>query len=111
METPIEIHLTDAACQRIRQLLESEQKQALYLSVKAAGCSGLEYVMACIDEPHPGDLTLQTCDVTLYIDADAYRQALKGLTIDFQQDLLSSGFIYHNPNQKGACGCGQSFSV
>lgn len=111
MENSVDITLTEAALLRVKELLEQEKKQALYLSVKEAGCSGLEYVMDCIDHPHDGDLEKRFDEITIYVDADAYHKALKGLRLDFQRDLLSSGFVYDNPNQKGTCGCGISFSV
>lgn len=107
----IDIELTESAAVRIREILTAEGKDGLRLAVKAAGCSGLEYVMDTVNEAVVGDLE-KACDgFTLYVDADSYNTALKGLKLDFQKDLLSSAFIYQNPNQKGACGCGVSFSV
>jgi len=111
MEYQLNIELTPAAIARIREIVTHEQKHGLRLAVRAAGCSGLEYVMEAVDAPQPGDLEKQFEGFTLYVDADSYQQALTGLQLDFQQDLLSSAFVYHNPNQKGACGCGASFSV
>ncbi len=107
----IDITLTAAARARIRELVAAEGKKALRLSVKKAGCSGLEYVMVCMDEPEAGDLVASFDGFDLYVDADAYSLALKGLNLDFQKDALSSAFVYNNPNQKGSCGCGVSFSV
>ncbi len=105
------IELTAAAIARVREIVTSEQKKGLRLAVKPAGCSGLEYVMETVDAPNSGDLEKQFDGFSLFVDADSYRNALTGLELDFQQDLLSSAFIYNNPNQKGTCGCGVSFSV
>ncbi|PJA31739.1 MAG: iron-sulfur cluster assembly protein IscA [Zetaproteobacteria bacterium CG_4_9_14_3_um_filter_53_7] len=107
----IDIELTPAAIKRVQAILAAEDKLALRLAVKAAGCSGLEYVMETVEEAHAGDLVKSFDGFDLYVDADSYNSALRGLHLDFQQDLMSSAFVYNNPNQKGACGCGVSFSV
>ncbi len=107
----IDIELTPAAQQRVKAILTAEGKPALRLAVKAAGCSGLEYVMETVDAAQEGDLVQPFDDFNLYLDADSYASALRGLQLDFQQDMMSSAFVYNNPNEKGACGCGVSFSV
>ncbi len=81
------------------------------LSVREAGCSGLEYVMDYAAGPEAGDYVKTCDDFSIYIDADSYRKALCGLRLDYQKDALSSGFVFSNPNKKGECGCGQSFTV
>jgi len=105
------IELTESAVARIRELVSSDGKHGLRLAVKAAGCSGLEYVMDVVDGPAAGDIEKAYEGFTLYVDAESYTSALTGLKLDFQKDALSSAFVYQNPNQKGACGCGISFSV
>jgi len=111
VDEALNIELTPAAQQRIRRLIADAGKRGLRLAVRPAGCSGLEYVMDLADAPGDDDL-VQPCDgFELYVDRDSYVKALRGLRLDFQQDLLSSGFVYHNPNAKGTCGCGESFSV
>ncbi|MDX8402316.1 MAG: iron-sulfur cluster assembly accessory protein [Mariprofundaceae bacterium] len=106
-----EIMLSEAACQRLRELLAESGRAAARLSVRPAGCSGLEYVLELVDAGQLGDLRIEGDGFVLLVDADAHDKALRGLRIDFQRDLLSSAFVYHNPNAKGECGCGQSFSV
>ncbi|WP_231288296.1 HesB/IscA family protein [Mariprofundus ferrooxydans] len=107
----MDVELTDAAKKRVRELVSQAGCKGLRLAVRPAGCSGLEYLMDLAEGPSEGDL-VRVCDgFELYVDAPSYATALTGLRLDFQQDLLSSGFVYNNPNQKGACGCGQSFSV
>lgn len=107
-----EIVLSEAARQRMRKLIRDSGHRAIRLSVRAAGCSGYEYVMDFADAPGESDLiVVDDAELCLYVDADSYHKALKGLRIDFQQDLLSSAFVYHNPNKSGECGCGASFSV
>jgi len=106
-----EIELTDAACERIRSVLKAEGRQALRISLNEAGCSGLEYVLDYADSPSAGDLVAEFDGFQLFVDAEAYQKALIGLKIDFQQDLLSSAFVFHNPNKQGECGCGASFTL
>jgi len=107
----VDIELTSAAIARIQKILADAQKNGLRLAVRPAGCSGLEYVMETVNEARAGDLVKSFEGFDLYIDPESYKTALTGLRLDFQQDVLTSGFVYHNPNQKGACGCGESFSV
>jgi len=111
MEIKVDIELTSAAIARIKKILADAQKNGLRLAVRPAGCSGLEYVMETVNEAQAGDLVKSFEGFDLYIDPESYKTALTGLRLDFQQDVLTSGFVYHNPNQKGACGCGESFSV
>lgn len=105
----VEIELTESARQRLREL--AADGRDVRLSVKAAGCSGYEYVMELVDTGASDDLVIDGDGFSLRIDADSYALALKGLRIDFQRDLLSAAFVYHNPNSKGECGCGASFAV
>ncbi|GAV19977.1 iron-sulfur cluster assembly protein [Mariprofundus micogutta] len=107
----IDIELTPAAVNRVKAILVAEDKLALRLAVKTAGCSGLEYVMETVEEGSADDLVKSFDGFELYVDADSYNTALRGLQLDFQQDALSSAFVYNNPNEKGTCGCGISFSV
>lgn len=106
-----DIELTEAACERVRSVLAAEGKPALRISLSEAGCSGLEYVLDYADLPREGDLVKQFDGFQLFVDSNSYERALAGLKVDFQQDVLSSAFVFHNPNQKGECGCGASFTV
>ncbi len=107
----MDIELTEAAIKRVKTVLADANRRGLRLAVRPAGCSGLEYVMETVDEPQAGDLAKSYESFDLYVDSQSYETALKGLRLDFQQDMLSSSFVYQNPNQKGGCGCGESFSV
>lgn len=106
-----DIHLTDAAIARMCDQTRKQGCAGIRLSVKETGCSGMEYVMDFSNTLKTGDFILPFDDFSLYVDAGSYEKALKGLTVDFQQDALSSGFVFINPNKKGECGCGASFSV
>lgn len=111
MSQTADIELTDAARDRVRKMLQAEGKHALRISVKAAGCSGLEYVLDYADTPSDGDLIAEFEDFRLFADSASYGKALAGLKIDFQQDMLSAAFVFNNPNKKGECGCGVSFTI
>ncbi|MBL1353285.1 MAG: iron-sulfur cluster assembly accessory protein [Zetaproteobacteria bacterium] len=109
--TNIDITLTDAAEQQMQSVLKGLGKTALRLSVREAGCSGLEYVLEDVNKACDGDLKLNLDGFSLFLDQDSYQKALVGLNIDFQKDALSSAFVYDNPNKKGECGCGVSFTI
>jgi len=106
-----DIELTEAACERVRSVLSTEGKPALRISLNEAGCSGLEYVLDYADSPRDGDLVKQFDGFQIFVDGSSYDKALAGLKVDFQQDMLSSAFVFNNPNKKGECGCGASFTI
>jgi len=106
-----DIQLTDAAKSRMRQQVAEQGVAGIRLSVRAAGCSGLEYVVDFSGQPESGDHVLAFDGFSLFVDAESYVQALSGLCIDFQQDALSATFVFNNPNKKGECGCGESFTI
>ncbi|MGL4371909.1 MAG: HesB/IscA family protein [Alphaproteobacteria bacterium] len=105
--------VTPGALSRIQALLAARQKPALgvRLSVKTKGCSGLAYALEYVDEAREGDEVVALPDsVCLYIDTGALL-FLIGSEMDYQEDALKSGFLFRNPNEKGKCGCGESFHV
>ncbi len=106
----VEIVLTDSARQRMKELLKQRPCAGLRLSLRQAGCSGYEYVLDYVEQAKPSDLRVDLGAGSLYVDSSSYELGLKGVRIDFQQDLLSSSFVYHNPNVQGECGCGASVS-
>jgi len=107
----VDIELTPAALEHMRASVLDKKVAGIRLSVREAGCSGLEYIMDYAVESEVGDYVKAYGDFSVFIDADSYRKALCGLRLDYQQDALSSGFVFSNPNKKGECGCGQSFTV
>ena len=110
-----DIEFTEAARAQARKVLRQEQGDCaaggIRLSVRRAGCSGYEYVMACSQLPEAGDLVRHFDGFDLYVDSESYATALQGVRVDFQQDMLSSAFVFINPNKKGECGCGISFTI
>ena len=103
--------VTDAAAERLRKLYASgEQGKLLRIGVNTKGCSGLSYDMSWTEEPGPGDEVVKDKDVTVLVDRKA-SLVLIGTTMDYEVKALTSGFTFTNPNEKGRCGCGESFHV
>jgi iron-sulfur cluster assembly protein len=105
------MRLSDAAAERLRRLYDSgEHGRLLRISVNTKGCSGLAYDMSWADEPGPGDEVVKDKDLTVLVDRKA-SLFLIGTTMDYEVKALESGFTFVNPNEKGRCGCGESFHV
>lgn len=103
--------LTDAAAQRLRALYEQgEEGRLLRIGVSTKGCSGLSYDMSWTDAPAASDEIVQDKGVTVLIDRKA-SLFLIGTVMDYEIKALTAGFTFVNPNEKGRCGCGESFHV
>ncbi len=103
--------LTDAAAARLAGLYaKGKQGMLLRISVNTKGCSGLSYVMDWVEAPGPGDEIVKDHDLTVLVDRKA-SLFLIGSQMDYQVKDLTSGFTFSNPNEKGRCGCGESFHV
>lgn len=104
--------LTDAAAERVKHLMAQTDKPILGLrvGVKAQGCSGMSYFVEYAEEKKKFEEVVEDKGVTLLIDPAA-TMFLIGSEMDYQEDKLQSGFTFTNPNEKGRCGCGESFHV
>ncbi len=104
--------LTEAARERVKLLLEKRGKPSagVRIGVRSAGCSGLSYTLEYADEKGEFDEVVEADGVTILIDPKA-TMFLVGTEMDFVDDKLHSGFVFNNPNEKGKCGCGESFHV
>jgi iron-sulfur cluster assembly protein len=104
--------VTDSAADRIRALLSKRGKPSLGIrvGVRSRGCSGLTYTLEYADEKGKFDEIVEDKGVTILIDPKATMFIL-GTEMDFVDDKLQSGFTFRNPNEKGRCGCGESFHV
>ena len=104
--------LSDAAAERLAKLYASggDAGKLLRVSVSTKGCSGMSYVMDWVDAPGPGDEVVTDRGLTVLVDRRA-SLFLIGTVMDYEVKNLSSGFTFTNPNEKGRCGCGESFHV
>lgn len=109
---PSVISLTEAAAARVRQLLEGSDKPLIgvRVGVKNAGCAGMAYTLDPVETPNPADDVVTAQGVTVYIDPKAVLFLL-GTTMDFETTKLRSGFVFNNPNEVSACGCGESVEL
>ena len=111
------LSLSEAAVARLRRLYENdepgengERGRLLRVSVGTKGCSGLSYQMNWVEAAGPGDETISQDGVSVLIDRQA-TLFLLGTIMDYREAALESGFTFVNPNEKGRCGCGESFHV
>jgi iron-sulfur cluster assembly protein len=103
--------LTDAAAERLRSLYaKGEQGKLLRIGVKTKGCSGMSYDMSWTEAPAPTDEVVKDKDLTVLVDRKA-SLFLIGTVMDYETKALTAGFTFTNPNEKGRCGCGESFHV
>ena len=108
---PPVMSLTDAAADRLRGLYaKGEHGKLLRIGMKTKGCSGLAYDLSWTDEPAPTDEVITDKDVTVLIDRKA-TLFLIGTVMDYEVKAMTAGFTFTNPNEKGRCGCGESFHV
>ncbi len=106
------LNLTDAAAERVKSLIDKSDKPVLGLrvGVSTRGCSGMSYVVEYADEKRPLEDVIEDKGVKIFIDPTAV-MFLFGSTMDYVEDKFHTGFVFTNPNEKGRCGCGESFHV
>jgi iron-sulfur cluster assembly protein len=106
------MRLTDAAATRIRDILGKAERPiaGVRVGVKNGGCAGMSYVMEYAESVRPHDEIVEDKGVKLLIDPKAVLFLL-GTEMDFKIDKLSAGFVFNNPNQTSACGCGESVAL
>ena len=104
--------LTDAAAERVRQIIAKSEKPVLGLriGVKNGGCAGMEYTMEYADAVRPSDEVVEDKGVKILVDPKAVLFLL-GTEMDYKTEKLSAQFIFNNPNQTSACGCGESVQL
>ncbi|AIL65394.1 Iron-sulfur cluster assembly protein [Rickettsiales bacterium Ac37b] len=106
------INITDNAAAQIQFLLAKRNKPSLGIRVKVkeGGCSGLSYDIEYADDVGSFEERIEDKGVVVYVDPKAVIYLL-GTTMDYIEEKLKSGFVFINPNEKGRCGCGESFHV
>jgi iron-sulfur cluster assembly protein len=109
---PAAVILTPSAEERIASLMKKapEGTIGVKLSTPRRGCSGLAYSVDYISEGSPMDERIETPGGIFFIDGASVLYLI-GSTMDWQEDDFTAGFVFENPNAKGACGCGESFTV
>jgi iron-sulfur cluster assembly protein len=106
------VSLTDAAANRVRDIMARAERPiaGLRVGVKNGGCAGMSYTMEYAEEIRPQDEVVEDKGVRVLIDPKAVLFLL-GTEMDFQTSKMSSGFVFNNPNQTSACGCGESVAI
>lgn len=105
------LNLTDKAVKHFKAYLTKKQGNALRLSLKKNGCSGLSYVNEVVNEQPDNHTKMDFDGLTVYVDNKA-KEYIEGTTIDLiQKDLGLDQLAYYNPKETARCGCGESFSV
>src|ERR1700746_2105560 len=103
--------LTESAAYRVRSFLAARGKGlGLRLGVRKTGCSGFAYVVNYADDFRPDDVVFEDHGVKVFVDAESLT-LVNGTVVDFVRQGLNEAFRFTNPNVKGECGCGESFSV
>lgn len=105
------ITLTESAARHVASCLQGRGKgDGVRIGIKTSGCSGLAYVLEFVDAPDSTDSTFESFGVKVFVDPKSLIY-LDGTQMDFIKEGLNEGFKFSNPNQKGECGCGESFTV
>ncbi|MEM9667417.1 MAG: iron-sulfur cluster assembly accessory protein [Pseudomonadota bacterium] len=104
------VSLTDAAAERVREIMDVKGVGFLRVGVKNGGCAGMEYVMDYADSREPLDELVEDNGVQIVIDSKAVLFLL-GSTVDYEMTPMHEKFVFNNPNQTDACGCGESVTI
>lgn len=111
LEKPKQVHVTPKAVQKIREAFAREGVSGgLRLGVVGGGCSGLSYQFKFAAEQRPRDYVFEFDDVKVFVDPKSIL-FLDGVTLDWQDSLVQSGFVFQNPHASKSCGCGTSFTA
>lgn len=109
---PTVLTMTDAAAKRVRAIMAAKGPDVagLKIGIKKGGCAGMEYTMEWTDSVGKFDEVVEHDGARVIIDPQAVLYLL-GTEMDYKIDKLSAQFVFHNPNQSGACGCGESVNL
>lgn len=109
-ERPKAVTLTDAAAERVKALMAQRDAGYLRVGVKNGGCAGMEYLMEYVEAPEAMDERVEDKGVEIVLEAKALLFLL-GTEIDYETTPLHAKFVFKNPNQTDACGCGESVTI
>ena len=104
--------LSEAAAERVRDIVAGKPGEAkgIRVSVKKGGCAGMEYAIDLVSEPNPRDDHVEKDGAHVWVAPEAVLYLL-GTRMDYEVTTLRSGFVFQNPNQVSACGCGESVEL
>lgn len=104
--------ITDQAAAHVKALLAGRGKPSagVRIGIRTKGCSGMSYTLEFADELNEFDEVVEDKGVRVFIDPKA-TMFIIGTEMDFVEEKLESGFVFQNPNEKGRCGCGESFHI
>lgn len=104
--------LTDAALARVEEIIENSEDDAsgIRVGIKNGGCAGMEYTIDLVTEPNPKDDRVEAGKSAVFIAPEAVLFLL-GTQMDYEITKLRNGFVFNNPNQTSACGCGESVTL
>lgn len=104
------VTLTDPAASRVAEIMDEKGAGYLRVGVKNGGCAGMEYLMEYVDAPEAFDEMVEDNGVKIVVDAKAVLFLL-GAVVDYEVTPLHEKFVFKNPNQTDACGCGESVTI
>ena len=106
------LSLTDAAAIRVREIIENAERPiaGVRVGVKNGGCAGMSYTLEYAEGAKPGEDVVDDKGVKVFVDPKAVLFLL-GTEMDFERTKLASQFVFRNPNQTSACGCGESVAI
>ena len=104
--------LSDAAARRVQEIIDKADRPiaGVRVGVKNGGCAGMSYTMEYVEAPKPGEDVVEDKGVKVFVDPKAVLFLL-GTEMDYQTTKLASQFVFNNPNQTSACGCGESVAI
>jgi iron-sulfur cluster assembly protein len=105
------LRLTERAAERVREIVENAgAAEGIRIGVKKGGCAGMEYTVDLVTEPSPSDDVVDIGGAKVFVNPQA-TLFLLGTEMDFEVTKLRAGFVFRNPNQTSACGCGESVEI
>jgi len=104
------VTLTDAASERVAEIMQEKGAGYLRVGVSNGGCAGMEYLIDYVDAPEQFDEIVEDNDVKIVVEAKAVLFLL-GAVVDYEVTPLHEKFVFNNPNQTDACGCGESVTI
>lgn len=106
------VSLTAAAAEHVRQSIAARNQQTtgIRFAIRSSGCSGLAYVVEFADGLRDGDITFNSCGITIVTDPKSLIH-IQGMEVDYVREGLQTGLKFNNPNVKDSCGCGESFTT